>query len=262
MKVSLINISLELRGIIEKSLSYHLPQLTIVSQTEGVLSSVYAINKHDPDLVIVDLDLKDRSAFGIIKGTAWKDYKMIFIVSYQNPFLNDIQLSGVNYIYKPFDIEELIGCIDKIINNNKYNNLKRSKIFKALLYNARKNQNEKCIVFKTDNSVRVAPVSDLICGKSDFSKSKMYFLEKKSITVHEPLRRFENILSGYDFFRCHSIYVVNYNRIKNIKYNISYLEMENGMLIPFEINRLEKFINQRTTISKISNINDSLLTSK
>jgi len=253
-KVLIADDDFRVRKVVENILHQHFPRLKVIAQTDDVESTISAINSLKPEIAILDLHLFGGTAFDVVKNLVWKNFQLILISAYQDCFLNNIRLAGIDFVYKPLDVGELIVSVDKLVSGSKINKEEYYKKIVALDNNFNEHTEDKEIVFQVDTELLHVPVSELVCGKSNMSSSKFFFQKHKTINIHQPLRRFEPMLADEGFFRCHSLYIVNYNKIQNINYEIMHLEMSNGMLIPFEMRRLEKYTSPKSVVKKLSRV--------
>ena len=57
----------------------HCPELSIVSEADGVARGIDAIQKHHPDLVFLDIKMDDGDGFELLEKLGSIDFKVIFI---------------------------------------------------------------------------------------------------------------------------------------------------------------------------------------
>ncbi|MFW6174013.1 MAG: response regulator, partial [Elusimicrobiota bacterium] len=74
-----------------------------------------------PDLILLDIMMPDMSGWDLVKKlkkTPWKDIPVVFLSARTNKIAKSAGcFYGVDYIEKPFDIEDLKRRIDRILEN-------------------------------------------------------------------------------------------------------------------------------------------------
>lgn len=88
------------------------PNLQFIGEAASVQESVVLINACQPDLLLVDIQLKDGLSFEILEKII-TPVCTIFITAYQEYAIKALKLGAIDYILKPIDFEELSQAIDK-----------------------------------------------------------------------------------------------------------------------------------------------------
>jgi two-component system LytT family response regulator len=87
----------------------------IYTDGSNVETGINAINKIEPDLVFLDIQMPDGNGFDVLKGVKYKDFEIIFITAYQEYAIQAIKFSALAYILKPIDVEELEDSVNKAL---------------------------------------------------------------------------------------------------------------------------------------------------
>ena len=90
-------------------------ELSIFGECESVKDAVAVAKACKPDLVFLDINLKDGSAFDFLEQTQELSFRVIFITAYEEYALQAIKNGAIDYILKPVDVKELESAIDKTI---------------------------------------------------------------------------------------------------------------------------------------------------
>ena len=86
-------------------------------------------------------------------------------------------------------------------------------------------------------------VSDIIYCESDGPYTKFIFKHAGKIVTSKHLKEYEELLSGYDFFRIHKSCLVNLREIqKYIRGDGAHLIMSNGATLDVSKQRKEDFL--------------------
>jgi two-component system, LytTR family, response regulator len=204
-----------LKGIIH-ILRSGMPDVEIAGEAVSVEAGVKAIQANRPDLVLLDINLGNGDGFELLKKVGDIDFKVIFITAYQEYAVKAFEFSAIDYLLKPIDPEKLIQAIRKtqMVIHSKHLDLK----LKALYQNMElKDHRTKKLVLKTAENIYLIDTGDIIRCESDGSYTKFFLSNGKKIMVSRHLKEFEDILTGFGFYRIHQSHLINFNHVDLIQ---------------------------------------------
>ncbi len=104
-----------LKGIVEKH-----PDLSLVGSALTGRDAVNLINSTFAELLLMDIQLKDMTAFEVLNKIE-KDYagKIIFITAYNNFAVKAFEVFAIDYVLKPYTEERLFSAIDRCLTQTK-----------------------------------------------------------------------------------------------------------------------------------------------
>ena len=242
MRTIIIDDEPKARKTIIDILKFSGEKVEIVAEAENVKSGVEAILKHQPDLVLLDINMPDGSGFDLLKKLPDIRFKLIFITAFENFAIKAFDFSAIDYILKPIDPMKLISSVKRAQELVEKENLslKLNALFSNIGLQNRKFQK---LVLNTENKVHVVDTKDIVRGESDSGYTTFNMINGKSITVSRNLKQFEELLVDVDFLRPHQSHLVNLNYIDY--YNKSsggYIVMKDGAQIPISQRKKEQFL--------------------
>ena len=170
------------------------------------------IEKHKPDLAILDIQLSGKKD-GI--ELAWKiredyDIPFIFLTSNADKLTVDRakRVAPPAYLVKPFNKDELYTSIEIAIFNHAKANAERHDT--AIIKDA--------IFVKQRSVFRKVPFSEIMFIKSDHVYLELILVNDQSILVRDSLNEFIKRLNQY-FFRVHRGYIVNLEHLTGIDHH-------------------------------------------
>lgn len=101
---------------VEAIINNHFQEITIVAKATNVSDGLAAIEALHPDLLILDIHLTDGTSFDILRQSIYKNYKVVFMSAYHEYALEALKFSAIDFVFKPFDVNELVVAIDKAID--------------------------------------------------------------------------------------------------------------------------------------------------
>ncbi len=241
LKLLIVEDDLYNQAAVVQIVENHFQEIRIVDKVISVADGLKAIEKHQPDLLILDIHLVDGTSFDIIRQCEYKDFKIVFMSAYQEYALEALQYSAVEFVFKPFDVNELVVAIDKAIDEIQDDNypLKLNALFNNIDYQSK----SKKVVIQGRNKIKVCDVNEIIWAKAIVGGANFYFEDGSYFFACKPLRRYEAILSSHTFFRCHPHYLINLLRIKEINLELKRIRLSNDDEVVYEDRRYPQLIN-------------------
>jgi len=217
--------------------SYHLG-VEVFTNGENVATGVEAIHRLQPDLVILDIQMPDGNGFDVLKSIPVKNFEVIFITAFQEYAIQAIKFSALDYILKPIDSEELKQAIDNALNT--ITKKTDESQLNVLQHNMQQNSKRK-LVLKTQESVHVVEIDDIVRCESDKNYTLFYFMNAKKILVSKTLKDFDTLLAGLTFFRAQQSHLINLNYVERYDRHEGTIIMKDGSAIPLALARKEQF---------------------
>ena len=211
----------------------------IYTDGSNVESGISAINKIKPDLVFLDIQMPDGNGFDVLKGIKYKEFELVFITAYQEYAIQAIKFSALAYILKPIDVEELEDAVEKALTT--LQKKKNEVQFNALANNIERGEKKK-LVLKTQESVYVLELKEIIRCEADKNYTSFYLESGKRILVSKTLKEYDLLLSGHSFFRVQQSHLVNLNYINRYdKADGGAVIMKDGSSVPLSPAKKEQF---------------------
>lgn len=208
LKTVIIDDETNAREVIKHLLLNHCHDVELVGEAEGVASGIQLINAQKPDLVLLDIHLKDGSGFDLLQGFDIINFQIIFITAYEKYALKAFKFSAIEYLLKPVDPNELCRAIEKAVLSVEThdNNLRLNAFFNNFRHI---NTEVKKIVLHTSESVYLINVNDIIRCQSEHNQTRFFLQNQEDFLVSKPLKEFDDMLNGYEFARVHKSHLVN-----------------------------------------------------
>lgn len=212
--------------------------IQIIGECESVKDSVAVANACKPELVFLDINLTDGSAFDFLEQTNHLSFKIIFTTAYEEYALKALKIGAVDYLLKPVDLEELKIAIEKVSKLSLESQKQQIRSVKAEL----KEQSDTLILSFQD-SFQLIDLNELMYCESDKGYTTFYLNNGKNYLASKSLKEFEEQLDQHGFIRPHQSFMVNLKCIdKYDKSGIIYLK--SGVKIPVSTRKKDTFLSQ------------------
>jgi len=212
------------RKMLMAMLHEHCQVITVVASADSVRTGVTAISEQRPELVFLDIELQSETSFEILEKLPEINFELIFTTAFDHYALKAIKFCAIDYLLKPIDLSELRIAVAKA--EKRLNRAYLNKNLEVLVHNMKSgSQSNHRIALSTLEGLLFVNVSDIIYCESSGPYTRFVFKQADDIVTSRHLKEYEDLLSGYEFFRIHKSYLVNLQEIKK------YIRGEGGQLI-------------------------------
>ena len=201
-----------------------------IPEGENVQSGIDAIEKHQPDIVFLDIQMPDGTGFDVIRSIENKSFEVIFITAHEEFAIKAIKFSALDYLLKPIDTTELKAALEKALDT--IDEKKETSQFDALQKNIQPSEKRR-LVLKTQESVHVVELDQIIRCEADRNYTSFFLKDNKKILVSKTLKEYETLLSGHNFLRVQQSHLVNIDYVDRYdKKNGGAVVMKDGSEVP------------------------------
>jgi two-component system LytT family response regulator len=201
------------RSVLTNLLTRSSPEIEILCQCENVPEAVKAINKFQPDVVFLDVEMPDYAGYELVHFFDEVNFKIIFVTAYDQYAIKAFELSAVDYLLKPINRLRLKEAVDKL--KEQLGGKKIAEDYQVLLESIQEKEFQKIVISEV-GSKKVLLLNDIIAIEAQRSYSCIHLVGGKQMTVSKNLRHFESVLpEGNRFFRCHKSWIVNLSKIES-----------------------------------------------
>lgn len=186
----------------------------VLASAESYDQAIAALDQENPDLALVDIQLKgDKTGIDIAERLR-NDYKVPFIFTTAYADKETIEKAAAHspygYIVKPYGMKDINAGIEIAISNHQ--NLKSLKNEEGEIF-----QQNNLFVKVNSRLVRIEPENILFVeAKGDYV---LFKTKEKGYIVHSTIKNIEEKLDPSQFVRVHRSYIVNLNKIVDIEEN-------------------------------------------
>ena len=205
--------------------------LDIVGYAENVKEGIATINKHNPDLVMLDIKMPDGTGFELLDAFGDINFDIIFVTAYEQYAIKAFKFAALDYILKPIDPNEFKKAVERTFRRKETKAL-NMQVKTMMEYMNHSPKEDKKIVLRSINSIHLVYVHDIVRAESDRNYSRFYFLDDQPVTVAKSLRNFIDVLEEYGFIRVHQSHLINTNHIKKYMKNDFVVVMNDNSEVP------------------------------
>lgn len=232
MKVLIIDNEEAIRNSNALMLKQYCNNITEIKTADGVIAGIEAIQRFEPDVVLLDVEMEDGSGFDLMQKIPDPQFKLIFITAHDKYAIDAFQFSAIDYLLKPVDPELLQKAINKASKQQLSSNLQQQVQVLLQQLNGMHLPDRKIVLKDIDNTYFIK-IQDILYCEAEGTYTKFFIQNSGNILVSKNLKEYEAILEPMGFIRTHHSYLANPDKI--VRYEKSdggALILEGGYAIP------------------------------
>jgi two-component system LytT family response regulator len=236
IKAIIIEDEPDLRELSRSMLNANFSEIEIVGETDSVDGGVELIKNTQPQLVLMDIEIKGGTGFNILQRVKPYNFKLVVVTAFNQFAIKAIKFSAIDYILKPINEFEFVAAIESALKLIEPGQTEQQMTQLVDMYE-RKVQAKK-IILRTSEAIHVVNISEIEYCQSDNTYTTFYLSGGEKILVSKPMKEFTGILEEYDFFRPHQSYLINLHAIRRIdKADGGFVILKSGKELPISSRR-------------------------
>jgi two-component system LytT family response regulator len=249
MEIKVIIVDDEQRGIIamQTLLEKYCEQVIVAAVANDIIVAENKIREINPDVVFLDIEMPGGDGFKLLDKFEIIDFEVIFVTAFLEHAIRAIKASAIDYLLKPVNISELQQAIKKV--QEVVLRKKRSQQG-AVLQSANNFNPLKKLILTTVDGYYPVKLQEIAYCKANDSYTHFYMQNGKHYIASKSLKEFEEVLSGYNFFRIHKSFLINMDHIELVNKESGGISviMDNQDTLPVAFRKKEEFIEKLRTM--------------
>jgi len=199
------------RSIVKEFLQKH-QDLELVEECNNGFEAVKAIQEHQPDLLLLDIQMPKINGFEMLELLE-QSPAVIFTTAYDEYAIKAFEAHAIDYLLKPFNQERFDKAVQKWKEQKNSGN---EKVKLELLETASQSptQNQR-IVVKTGGKISIIPIQDIHYLEAADDYVKVH-TKDGAFLKNKTMNHFEQSLDPHQFVRTHRSFIVNVHMITRI----------------------------------------------
>ncbi|MCB0668787.1 MAG: response regulator transcription factor [Saprospiraceae bacterium] len=239
-RVVIIEDETNARNNLRRMLTWYCPTVIIVGEAESVSGGLEEIRRHAPEIVFLDIAIKEGTGFDLLAHFPHPGFGVIFTTAFDHFALRAFEFNTIDYLLKPIVPEDLRRAVRKA-QMNRSGPLYPEQLG-SLMKSVHNSSFEK-IALSTSEGLIFLRLKELVRLEAGGSYTTFFFFYGKPVTVARSLREFEKLLPPTKFFRIHQSHLVNLHFVESVlKEDGGYALMEDTSRLPISRRRKDAFI--------------------
>ncbi len=206
---------------------------------------ISAIAALKPELLFLDIQLKDKTGFDLLRQIDLTHLSIIFTTAYDQYAVQAFKFSAIDYLLKPIDAEDLMGSLNRVsASMAKKEAFARYEILFEHL-NRTPDIHPK-IALPSMEGWDFVPIADIIRCQAQGNYTLFFIQGGKQLLISQTLKGYEKLLEKHGFFRVHHTHLINLSRVA--KYHKGgFVTMDDGAAIDVSTRRKDAFLSRMAT---------------
>lgn len=210
-------------------------EIEIIGTAKSVVEASKLLRKQQPDILFLDIMLGDGTGFDVLEIYPDLTSKIIFVTASDAFALKAFKFSAIDYVLKPYSIEDLDAAIEKVKSQVKPNKEQLDVLQKSI---NQPNTRPKKISLHTSDKIVVVNLDTIVRCKSDNNYTEIFMQDGSKILVAKTLKFYADMLKEFQFLRVHQSHLVNLQFVKEfIKSDGGYLVLKDKKNIPVSVRK-------------------------
>jgi DNA-binding LytR/AlgR family response regulator len=194
------------------------PEIQIIGEAEDGLRAVERIEKLQPDLIFLDVQMPGLDGFEVLRAISPPARPLvIFVTGFDEHALRAFQAQALAYLLKPVEPEQLDAMIERAWSIHSYHETRDEHDGKLRnVLEAAPSRGFERIVARKANRVLLLDSADICFFWIDAGIVRVQTIDE-SYWVNYAVGELEAVLSGKSFFRAHRSFLVNLNMVDEIR---------------------------------------------
>ena len=202
------------RDALSNYLKDYCPEVEVISECESAKTACRAIEKHNPDLVFLDIEMPNGNGFDLLHMFNPVPFKVIFVTAFSDYAIKAFRFSATDYLLKPVKVDELVESVKKVqqelaLGNS---NVNIQSLLKNLTVN---NSHFDSLIISDMKGFQVLKIHEIIYCEADGYCTHFHMAGNVITTSTKNLKYYENLLEGHHFLRVHHSSLINLAHVKS-----------------------------------------------
>lgn len=219
------------------------PDVEVLEQCLDLSSGVKAIKKHQPNIVFLDIEMPGESGLQLLEFFTDDEisFSIIFTTAFNDFAIKAFELSALDYLLKPIQIDKLNAAIKRYRTKVKKS---ETQLEKLILLKHNLVNTERRIAIPVSSGFEILQLNDIVYLQADGSYCKLYLSNGNFMLVSKNLRYLEDLINdNKTFYRNHRSYIVNTRYVKKVlRSNGGILILHNHEQLPIASEKIDDII--------------------
>lgn len=199
-------------SVLRDMISSYCPELTIIGEANSLATGKQKIEKYQPDLIFLDIDLPDGYGFNLLNESYSFEFGVVFTTAYSHFATKAFEVAAIHYLLKPIDIAALKEAVSRFLKQNR-TNVTDDQV--SVLQGAVKNQFNR-ITVKTPSGLSIYRLDEIYYFSSEDGVTFLFDKRNEPKVVNQSLNHFEELLTARGFYRSHAKHLINLSQVERI----------------------------------------------
>ena len=181
-------------------------EIKLIAEFDNPLDTLNFLENNTTDVIFLDISMPDMNgiSLGKIVIKMYPNMKIVFITAYKDYAVDAFEIKAFDYLLKPYSETRIRNLLKSLVNTE-------TEVTSSI-----KNSNLKKITVNIDERLYVISLNDVDYIEASEKETLIFSNQKKYISKIK-ISKWEEMLKGYNFYRCHRSFIINLDKITEIE---------------------------------------------
>lgn len=184
-------------------LGMYCPEVEVIGCAQTVEQAIQFFDESDPEIVFLDVQLKDKNGFALMELAAVKNCSVVFVTAHREYAAHAFRVDALDYLLKPVFFKDLQDAVTRTILRRQKNN---SGIART----------DYKVRISTSGGIQFVPCKEIVCLQGEGKYSTIYTTDRKEQIVSRNIGAYEEELAAHGFFRVNKSWLINCSHVVRI----------------------------------------------
>ena len=205
-----------------------IPYLELVAQCQSAIDAQRVIDNEDVEAIFLDINMPDQSGLEFAKAQEQDHSRgpiMVFTTAYSEYAIEGYKANAVDYLLKPYSFDEFESAAQKVRDIHEIRQQAMSEI-------SAEDSDDNTICVKSDYKIVRISIDNIRYIEAMSEYLRICCDDKdKPVIVLLSMKKIEEHLPSSKFMRIHRSFIINLNKISEVKKNHVVVEGDNSLPI-------------------------------
>jgi two-component system LytT family response regulator len=226
------------RDIIALMLDRYAPQFGEIHFARNCKEAVESIQKNQPHLVFMDLEMPDGTGFDILAQASDNAFEAVFVTAYEKRFLPDIKLSNVPLMLKPIDRESLLHILDR--SKQPTDATYQKARYQTLIENiTTTDPSHKKLIVPLENGFKKIPIQQIIYLEQQAHQTKLILEDETVLLSSNTFKFYVELFQPLHFFQNQPHQLLQLKKVQQLRTDCS-VHLTNQIVLDVAARRMKE----------------------
>lgn len=203
------------RKVLHKLIETYCPEVTVVGEAESVTKAQELIEREQPNLVFLDIQMPGGSGFDLLRKIGDIRFEIVFVTSFDRYAIEAFKFSAIDYLLKPVEVDDLREAVSRAQRAIESRTMRDGEQYVYLFQNLTAGEQEKRLALQKGDKVRYVRLSEIVHIEADSNYCKITIQSGEQFVHSKTLKHFEDLLMDIKrFFRATKSDIINLDFVK------------------------------------------------
>jgi len=221
-----------------RSLLKRFPEVDLIAEATTQEDAIHLIEQLNPDLIFLDIELHTGTGFEVLRRLKTHNFYVVFTTALEDHAIKIIKLSGVLFLQKPIDADELNSYVKKIENVNQDD---KQAAVSYLLETLNNNNKPLHIAIENVDGRSYVLLREVIIVQAEGKCCVLHMQDGGVIKSPCTIKEYEKLLGDFQFFRANAEQLINLAQAEKTLLTGNLIWMNTGVQVQLSSKRKELY---------------------